>query len=211
MFKGMKKVLAGLLAATIALTPVSAVAADTGSPTVYLGPVTKKTNSPYYNAVKKQILVVDTANDGLCSIEKVNPNTTTVTYTAISVYNGKYYTVQDGKKVATGDKGLVQYKVARVNKGAFVGAKKVKKVVLGSRFRTLDYKAFAGATSLRVIWLKSSKLNRVSPNLFGNSVDPSKVHVYVSKNLTASQLKAIKLKLRNGGVWASHVHRHTDW
>ena len=221
MFKGMKKVLAGLLAAAIALTPVSsAMAATTTSPVLSLGPVSKHNNTPYTAAAKKMIKLVNTTNAGNAIIAKVNPTATTATFTNVTVYNGKYYyTNEEGRKIAVKDEkgnykyGKVSYKVGGVKTGAFVGAKKVTTVTLGSKFKQgrLEYKCFAGATSLKKIYVKTRSIKKVSTNLFGNNVDASKIIVYVPKKTTNAEMNRFVKQFTAAGVKAVNIRRATTW
>ncbi len=220
MFKGMKKVLAGLLAAAIALTPVSSVMAATSSPVVNLGPVSKHNNTPYTAAAKKMIKLVNTTNSGNAIIAKVNPTATTATFTNVSVYNGKYYyATEDGKKVAIKDEkgnykiGLVSYKVGGVKTGAFVGAKKVTNITLGSKFRQgrLEYKCFAGATALKKIYIKTRRINSVKANIFGNNVDASKIVIYVPSKTTNAEMNRFIKQFTRTGVLKANIRRSTSF
>ena len=215
MFKGMKKVLAGLLAAAIALTPVSSVMAA-GSPTVSLGPVSKHGNTPYTAKAKAMIKTVNTTNSGNAIVAKVNPSATAVTFTNVSVKNGRYfYTNEHGQKIRVNEKGygVVSYKVGAVQKGAFVGATKVTEVTLGTKFAQgrLEYKCFAGAHSLRKINIKARKINKVEKNIFGNNVDTSKIIIYVPKATTNAQMNRFKDQFTRAGIKAANIRRSTSF
>jgi hypothetical protein len=214
MFKGMKKVLAGLLAAAIALTPVSSVSAAT-SPVVKLGPVTKHGNTPYKAEDKQMMTNVTTTNKGNAIVVKVNTSATKVTFTDVVVNNGKYYYVnkKTGKKVWTGKIGKVSYKVGAIKKGAFLGATKVKQVTLGTKFSQgrLEYKCFAGATSLKTIYIKARKINSVKANIFGNNVDASKIVVYVPKATTDAQFNRFVKQFTRAGVKKSNIKRSANY
>lgn len=216
MFKGMKKVLAGLLAAAIALTPVSSVMAATKSPVVTLGPVTKHGNTPYTAKAKEMMQTVNTTNRGNALVTKVNPNATSVTFTDVKVKNGKYYYVNDkGKKVVVNKnkRGVVTYKIGAVKTGAFLNAVKVQSVTLGSKFSAghLDYKCFAGAHSLKKIYIKARKINNVNKNLFGNNVDASKIVVYVPGATTSAQFNRFVKQFTRAGVLAKNVRRSSNF
>ena len=215
MFKGMKKVLAGLLAAAIALTPVSSVMASS-SPVVSLGPVSKHGNTPYTEKAKAMIKTVNTTNSGNALIAKVNPSATTVTFTTVSVQNGRYYyTDEHGRKIRVNEKGfgVISYKVGAVKKGAFVGATKVTTVTLGSKFGQgrLEYKCFAGGHSLKTIYIKTRSIKKVYNNLFGNNVDTSKVTIYVPKATTNAQLSRFVSQFAKSGVPAKNIKRSTTF
>lgn len=224
MFRGMKKVLAGLLAAALAFAPVSNVAAATKLPSpgtiVYPEPVKMKGNTPYYKKVQKQILEVDTNKDfeaaegaivGACSIKRVNPNATSVTFSIISVKNGKtYYYDKKGKKVYTGVKdAMIQYQIGRINAGAFDNASKVTKVVLSPRFRQLDAYSFRGAVSLRQINCKSVNLRYVNAAAFNGLTKAQRrsIIVYVPKATTKAQMADIKKWFKACGLLYRNIRR----
>ena len=197
--KTMKRILAAVLTAAIAVTPVSALANGLPSPTAVPHPVRQYDTTPYYvKTVGKQIAVVDTWDNGNCSIKRVNPNATTVSYTGITVKNGAI--------AGTDTKSAVGYKVTRIKRGAFAKAAKVKSVTLGPTFRLIDYKAFTGAKSLRKIIIQATSIGRVDPGAF-QGVDVKKIVVYVPSRTTAKQLAAFKEKFKALGFLYRNIRR----
>jgi hypothetical protein len=211
MFKGIKKVLAGFLAAAIALTPVSSTFAAT-SPAVKIVGITQKSAKPVSSRVRKQIDKVYTSVKGYTLIEHVTSTAKAVTYNhSITVYNGNAVD-KNGKVVAKNQK--IAYTINGVRNGAFKDAKNVESVKLGTSCRKLEDYSFAGAKKLTKIILKSTKLTTVGENLLGKKgtasrVNRQKVHVYVSGKYFRShraELMTLKKQLRKGVFLAMIIH-----
>lgn len=173
MNKLVKKILVGVMAATMALGSVTTAFAAT-SPATATKPVTKEdvkaTNGSTVNTSKK----------GTASLE------------AVKKTSAKSVTVSSKVKV-----GKVTYTVTTIKANAFKNAPKATKITLPSTITFLGAKSFSGAKSLKTIAVTSKKAIKVSKSAF-KGLNTKKITVKV-KGMSKKELTAFKKNLSKAG------------
>lgn len=181
MNKMIKKVLVGVMAATMMLGSVSTAFAAVGSATVSVEP--EKQSGVKAEKTSTGITpTVNTRADGTATVTEVKKTSKK------SVTISKTVTV-DG----------VDYKVTKVAAGAFDNCTKVKTITLPSTITTIGSEAFTGVSStLKTIKINSTKKVTVSKNAF-KDVDTKKMTITVTKNMSSKDYKALKKALKAAG------------
>lgn len=181
MNKMMKKVLVGVMAATMLIGSVTTAFAATGSATVSVEPQ-KQTAVKAEKTETGITPTVNTSKKGtatITEIKKTSKKTVTI---------GKTVTV-DG----------VDYKVTKIAAGTFENCTKVKTVSLPSTITTIGSNAFTGASStLKTIKINSAKKVTVEKSAF-EGVSTKKMTITVSKKMSSKDYKALKKSLKAAG------------
>ena len=86
------------------------------------------------------------------------------------------------------------YKVTSIEKNAFKGCKKLKKVTIGKNIKSIGAKAFYGCKALKTVNVKSSVLKKIGKNALKGTA--TKLTVKVSKK----KLKAYKKLFKKSGM-----------
>lgn len=181
MNKMIKKVLVGVMAATMMLGSVSTAFAAVGSATVSVEP--EKQSGVKAEKTSTGITpTVNTRADGTATVTEVKKTSKK------SVTISKTVTV-DG----------VDYKVTKIAAGTFDNCTKVKTITLPSTITTIGSEAFTGVSStLKTIKINSTKKVTVSKNAF-KDVDTKKMTITVTKNMSSKDYKALKKALKAAG------------
>ena len=177
--KGLKKFLAGMMVAAVALTAAPVVSFAATSPSVSVEPE-KQTD---VTAEKKNGIevTVNTSTSGKATISVIEPTTKkTVTVASKVTVNGVSYTVN---KIAA---------------NAFTNCEKVTKVSLPSTITTIGAKAFSGTKTIKTIALTSKKAPEISKTAF-KGVDTKKMTVTYSAKMSKSEIKELKAALKAAG------------
>ena len=179
MIKGIKKFLAGMLVAAVALTAAPVVSSAATSPSVSVEPE-KQTD---VTAEKKNGIevTVNTSTSGKATVNEIEPTTKkTVTVASKVTVNGVSYTVN---KIAA---------------NAFKNCEKATKVSLPSTITTIGAKAFSGTKTIKTIDLTSKKAPTISKTAF-KGVDTKKMTVTYSSKMSKSEIKKLKAALKAAG------------
>lgn len=179
MIKGIKRVLAGMMAAAVVLTAVPTVAFAAGSPTTSVQP-TKQTE---VTAEKKNgiEITVNTSKDGQASIDVIEPTTKkNITVASKVTVNG------------------VSYTVTEISANAFTNCSKATKVTLPSSITSIGKNAFAGNETIKNIALTSKKAPAIDKTAF-KGVDTQKMTVTYSKKMSKAEVKELKAALKAAG------------
>lgn len=181
MNKMIKKVLVGVMAATMMLGSVSTAFAAVGSATVSVEP--EKQSGVKAEKTSTGITpTVNTRADGTATVTEVKKTSKK------SVTISKTVTV-DG----------VDYKVTKVAAGTFDNCTKVKTITLPSTITTIGSEAFTGVSStLKTIKINSTETVTVSKNAF-KDVDTKKMTITVTKKMSSKDYKALKKALKAAG------------
>lgn len=179
MFRGVKRFLAGVLVAAVAVTAVPASTFAAKSPTVSVKPV-NKTN---VTAEKKNGIQVkvDTNKKG------------TATIGTVKTTDKKTITIDSKVKV-----GKVSYKVTTISSQAFKNCKKATKIELPSTITKIDAKAFTGANKLKTLKLTGKTAPKIDKNAF-KGVDTKKITIVYNSKMSSKELKELKATLKKIG------------
>lgn len=181
MFKSMKKVIVGVVAASLLMTSV-AFAADTPS-------ATKVDKEP----VDSTVAVVG-ADDKGNEVSATTKKNGTATVMAV----GK----KDAKSVKVADKVLVngvEYTVTKVGASAFKACKgTVKSVTLPTTVKTIGKNAFKNCKKLTKITLKVTKSIKVEKGAF-KGAKTKNMKIVVSKKMSDKELEKFKKALKKAG------------
>lgn len=175
MHKLVKKILVGVMTATMALGSVTTAFAATSPVKPVAKPVSKS------NVKDTKGSTVSTSKYGyarLKSVKKTSAKTVTVS-----------------KKVKVGK---VYYTVTKIDAYSFKNASKATKVNLPSTITTINSKAFSGAKSLKTIVVTSKKAPSVSKTAF-KGLNTKKMTIAVKKTMSKSQQKTFKARLKKAG------------
>lgn len=173
MNKLVKKILVGVMAATMALGSVTTAFAATSN-TTGAKPVTKE------DVKATNGTTVSTSKKGVASLN------------AVKKTSAKSVTVSSKVKV-----GNVTYTVTRIEANAFKNASKATKITLPSTINALSANAFSGAKSLKTIVITSKKTVKVNHDAF-KGLDTKKMTIQV-KGMSKSALSSFKKALKRAG------------
>ena len=179
MIKGIKKFLAGMLVAAVAVTAVPAVTFAATSPTTSVEPV-KQTE---VTAEKKNGIevTVNTSKDGKATIDVIEATTKkNVTVASKVTVNGVSYTVN------------------KISANAFTNCTKATKVSLPATITTIGAKAFSGTKTIKTIALTSKTAPTISKTAF-KGVNTKKMTVTYSAKMSKSEIKELKAALKAAG------------
>lgn len=181
MFQSMKKVIVGVVAASLLMTSV-AFAADTPSATTV-------EKAPVDN--KKPVTVED-SNGAKVSVTTKKNGTAAVT----AAGKKKATSVKVAAKVNVDG---VEYTVTTVGANAFkASAKTVKTVTLPATVTKISKNAFKNCKKLTKITLKVTKSIKVEKGAF-KGAKTKNMKIVVSKKMSAKQLKKFKNALKKAG------------
>ena len=179
MIKGMKKFLAGMLVAAVAVTAVPAISYAATSPTTSVEPVKQtEVTAEKKNGIE---ITVNTSTSGKATISEIEPTTKkTVTVASKVTVNGVSYTVN------------------KISANAFENCEKATKVSLPSTITTIGAKAFSGNKTIKTIALTSKNAPTISKTAF-KGVDTKKMTITYSSKMSKSEIKELKAALKAAG------------
>ena len=179
MIKGIKRFLAGMMVAAVAMTAVPATTFAATSPTTSVEP-TKQTE---VTAEKKNgiEITVNTTKDGQAAIDVIEPTTKKkVTVASKVTVNG------------------VSYTVTEISANAFTNCSKATKVTLPATITTIGKNAFSGNKTIKNIALTGKEAPAIDKAAF-KGVDTKKMTVTYSKKMSKSEVKELKAALKAAG------------
>ena len=181
MNKMIKKVLVGVMAATMMLGSVCTAYAGTGSATT--APAAEKNTDVYAEKTSTGITpTVNTKEDGTAVVTEVKTT--------------KKTTVKISKTVTVDD---VKYTVTKIAEGTFANCAKAKTVSLPSTITTIGKQAFTGASStLKTIKINSTSKVTVAKTAF-KGVSTKNMTITVTKKMSKADYKALKKALKAAG------------
>ena len=174
----MKKMLAGLLAAAVAVSCVVPAYASETSP----DDSTTKTPVAQETTVEQKGMTASVATDakGNAAMTEVKSSKKTVAVSAKVTVDG------------------VKYNVTTIGANAFKDCKKATKIELPKTVETIGAKAFTGAKKLKTLTLKSTKAPTINKKAF-KSLDTKKMVIKYNKKMSAKQVKKLKKQLKKAG------------
>lgn len=179
MIKGIKKFLAGMLVAAVAVTAVPAITSAATSPTTSVEPVKQtEVTAEKKNGIE---ITVNTTKDGKASIDAIELTT-------------KKSVVVASKVTVDG----VSYTVTKIEAKAFSNCTKATKVTLPSTITSIGKNAFSGNKTIKNIALTGTKAPEISKTAF-KGVDTKKMTVTYSAKMSKSEIKELKAALKAAG------------